>query len=71
MVSLMNCSEIEQFTIIEVMKLPVKESFSSLVNFESLNGIWSVLFLVVRALMTLPRQERDEFIFFVYSKASP
>jgi hypothetical protein len=58
-VSFINCYDEEQFTIIEVKKLPVKESFSNLVSFESLNGIWSVLFLVVKALITLPKQESE------------
>lgn len=62
----MDCYEREQLTMIDVMKLPVRESFSSLVSFESLKGIWSVLLRVVRALITLPRQEREVLIFFVY-----
>lgn len=52
--------------MIEVMKLPVSESFSNLVNFESRKGMWSVLLLVVSALITFPRQEREVFIFLVY-----
>ena len=58
-VSWIKLSDAEQFTMIDVRKLPVKESFSSLVNFEFLKGICSVLLLVVKALMTLPRQERE------------
>jgi len=45
--------------MMEVMKLPVKESLSSLVNFESLNGIWSALFLVVKAFITFPKQDKE------------
>jgi len=57
--------------MMEVIKLPVNESFKILVNLESLNGICYDLFRVVRALITFPRQEREVFIFFVSSKASP
>ena len=62
----MDCSEREQLTMMDVMKLPVRESFSNLVSLESRKGMWSVLLRVVRALMTLPRQEREVFIFLVY-----
>lgn len=43
----------------DVIKLPDKESFNILVNLESRNGIWSVLFRVVRALITLPKQDNE------------
>ena len=55
----MNFSDDEQFTMIEVRKLPVRESLRSLVSLEFLKGICSALLLVVRALITLPRQERE------------
>lgn len=57
--------------MMDVMKLPVRESLRILVSLESRNGMWSDLLRVVRALMTLPRQEREVLIFLVYSKASP
>ena len=62
----MDCSDSEQLTMMEVRKLPVSESFSSLVSLESRKGMWSVLLLVVSALITLPRQEREVLIFLVY-----
>lgn len=46
-------------TIIDVKKLPDRESFRILVNLESLNGMWSVLLLVVRALITFPKQDKE------------
>lgn len=67
----MKCSAVEQFTIIEVMKLPVKESFKIRVSLESRKGICYDLLRVVKAFMTFPRQEREQFIFLVYSKATP
>ena len=60
-----------QLTIKDVMNLPVKESFSNLVNFESLKGIWSDFFRVTKALMTFPKQDREKLIFLVSSKVSP
>ncbi len=65
------CSESEQLTMMEVIKLPVSESLSNLVNLESLKGIWSAFPLVVSALITLPRQESEVLIFFVSSNDSP
>ena len=59
----------EQFTIKPVLKLPPKDSYNNLVNFESLYGIWSLL--VVNELITEPRHVRDKLIFFASSKVSP
>ena len=59
----------EQFTINDVLKRPDKESFSNLVNFESLKGIWSFFFLVTNALITFPKQDNEKLIFLVSSKA--
>jgi hypothetical protein len=55
----MECSAVEQLTMTEVMKLPVSESFKIRVSFESRKGICSDLLRVVRALITLPKQERE------------
>jgi hypothetical protein len=41
------------------------------VSFESLYGIWSFDFLVVNALITLPKQDNDKLIFFAYYKVYP
>jgi len=58
-VSWRNFYEDEQLTMIEVRKLPESESLSNLVNLEFRKGMCSVLLLVVRALITFPRQERE------------
>ena len=60
-----------QLTIKDVINLLVKEYLSNRVSLESLKGIWSVFFLVTKALMTFPKQDREKFIFFVSSKAYP
>ena len=58
-------------TIIDVKKFPDNEFLSILVSLLSLNGIWSVFDRVVSALITLPKQDREKLIFFVYSKDYP
>ena len=59
MVSFRKDYDEEQFTIIEVKKFPTKESFSNLVSLESRKGICVLLFLVVKALITFPRQDKE------------
>jgi hypothetical protein len=70
-VSLIDETLFEQFTIMLVVKFPDKESLSNLVNFESRKGICSFFPRVVKALTTFPKQDKEKFIFFVYSKDYP
>ena len=49
----------EQFTINDVLNRPERESFNNLVSLESLNGIWSFFFRVIKAFMTLPRHDKE------------
>mmetsp|Transcript_151008 Transcript_151008/g.263113 ORF Transcript_151008/g.263113 Transcript_151008/m.263113 type:complete len:232 (-) Transcript_151008:491-1186(-) len=60
----------EHVMIKEVLALPPRDSCSTRVSFESRYGT-CVYFLSVSALMTLPKAERDRFIFFASSNRSP
>jgi len=48
----------------------LKDSYSILVNFESLYGMWPSE-LVVSAWITRPKQCKDKFIFLASSNVSP
>ncbi len=55
--------------IIEVFVYPDNESLSILVSLEFLYGIWSEF--VVRACTTLPKHDKDKFIFLASYKVWP
>lgn len=57
--------------MIEVIQLPPRDYCRTLVNLESRYGICSLLDLEIRALITLPRQDKDRLIFFASYKVSP
>jgi len=57
-------------TIIEVREFPPRESYKSLVSFESLNGICLSSFYSVKAFIQFPRQEREKLIFLASSSHS-
>ena len=60
----------EMFPIIKVKVLPVRESCSKRVNFDSLKEA-TVLLLLDKLAITFPKVVRDWFIFFSYRKCSP
>ena len=64
-----DCSGEMQATMI-VLELPPRDSLRSLVNFESLNGIYLDLFSE-RDWITMPRASRDQLIFFASSRRLP
>ena len=55
--------------IIDVLVYRAKESLRMRVNFELRYGIWSEP--LVKECTTLPKQDNDRFIFFVYSRVLP
>ena len=59
-----------QVMIRQVFALPPRDSYNTLVNFESLYGIW-VLFPSVKAVITIPNPVRDLLIIFASSKVYP
>jgi len=56
-------------TITLVNEFPDKDYCKTLVNLESLKGIWS--WPLLKAFIVLPKQESDKLIFLAYSKPYP
>lgn len=62
----------ETQAIINAFEVPPKESIKSIVNFESLYGIYGFLaFLSDNPLITFPSVKRDLLIFPVYLAITP
>lgn len=68
-VSSISVSSEEQVTISLVSELPPSDSYNSLVSLDSRYGIWSFLFS--RALIVLPKHDKERLIFLAYSRPSP
>ncbi len=50
-------------------ELPPSDSYSSLVSFDYLYGMWSFLFS--KAFIVFPKQDKDRLIFLAYYKPYP